>query len=127
MPIRFVCPPCGSNLLAPDHTVGRKGRCPNCGRRVTIVSPKKRGPASRRSFPVQRSAERSARASAADRWFFRKLLHPEEQGPVTYLELAQLAREDEIGPFTLVWRGSAGRRLFACKVQGLFDDFIRGG
>jgi DNA-directed RNA polymerase subunit RPC12/RpoP len=36
MSLEIKCPECGSELEAPDETVGKKVKCPDCGARVAV-------------------------------------------------------------------------------------------
>ena len=37
--VRFNCPSCNNNLMAPDEYSGRKSKCPKCGQTNVVPSP----------------------------------------------------------------------------------------
>lgn len=39
MPISILCPGCKKNLKAPDHSGGKKVKCPQCGTGITVPPP----------------------------------------------------------------------------------------
>src|SRR4051794_6296502 len=97
MAIRLVCPSCDCSLLAPDGAEGRRADCPMCGASLRVPAPPA-GPAE---------------------WYYRGLLE-EEGGPVTFAELAEMARRVEVGPYTRVCRGAGAEFVLAHRVEGLF-------
>ena len=36
--MKFDCPACGKTLNVKDEMAGKKGKCPNCGAKVTVPS-----------------------------------------------------------------------------------------
>ena len=49
MVIKLVCPGCGSGMSAPDAYLGKRGKCPKCGKVITIQPA---APPARPSTPI---------------------------------------------------------------------------
>ena len=48
--IRITCDKCGADLLANEHDVGKRAKCPGCGKSISITLPATAGP--RKAAPV---------------------------------------------------------------------------